>query len=208
MKNIPTLANKQKKINKATAFQIINDISAGKHEGDEISISPVELAALYSFFMPPVPRKPKTPEEWVALAMPKNDVRFYLNYLYSDGNRLMATDGTRLHVYKTEKYPAGFYDAAMNSVAVDGTYPQIDQVIPSNVKEVSIPPEAELDMKQGLPVIRFAGTTFQKTQFEQATGFFNTYTARRDTSDPRSSLLIESGDCFAVLTAAKRGDTA
>lgn len=203
MKNIPTLANKQKKINKAKAFQIINDLSEGKTEGDEIKILASELATLYSFFLPPVPKKPKTPEEWVALALPKNDVRFYLNYRYSDGNRLMASDGHRLHVYKTDKYPVGFYDTAMNSVEVDGRYPEIDRVIPINVEPVAPPSETELDVRGGTPVIRFAGTTFQKTQFEQATGFFGTYTARRDLTDVRASLLIESGDCLAVLTTVK-----
>lgn len=54
--------------------------------------------------------KPKTPFNWVARAMGNDDVRTYLNYVYSTGEEIVATDGHRLHLYKTDKVPAGYYD--------------------------------------------------------------------------------------------------
>ena len=98
-----------------------------------------DMAQLYQYFTLKIPAKPKTVEQWVAKAMPKDDIRYYLNYIYSDGNRIMATDGTRLHLAEIE-YPAGYYDQNMNFIhPVDwAQYPDIDRLInndrPHNIK--------------------------------------------------------------------------
>ena len=73
------------------------------------------LASLYAYFMPSLPAKPKTSEQWVAMAMANKDVRYYLNYIYSDGNRIMATDGHRLHIVN-KSVAQGFYDKQMNNI--------------------------------------------------------------------------------------------
>ncbi len=115
---VATLAHTIKKPTKIIAFDIINRLSANM--GD---LLPDDMAKLYAFFLPPV-SKPKTPDQWVSLAMGKKDVRYYLNYLYSDGARLTATDGHRLHFIRSE-LPEGYYDTAMNKCLVDTKYPDI-----------------------------------------------------------------------------------
>lgn len=121
---VATLANSIKKPNKTRAFDIVVDMIESEYRPtDEL------LAELYSFFLPSMPKKPKTDEQWVAKAMASKDVRHYLNYLYSDGRRLMATDGVRLHICETG-LPVGFYDSQLSPVKVDAKYPDVDRLIP------------------------------------------------------------------------------
>ena len=108
---------------------------------DNRSMTEAEMAQLYAYFMPKTPAKPKTPEAWVALAMAKNDVREYLQFLYSDGKRLMATDGHRLHIVPTE-LPEGYYDKQLNKLEnIEYRYPEVDRVIPENYSMTLDPKE-------------------------------------------------------------------
>ena len=95
------------------------------------SVDDTMMAKLYAYFMPAIPAKPKTDEQWIAKAMAKKDVRYYLNHIYCDGKRIMATNGHRLHIIHSDRYKKGFYDSQMNKVEVDATYPDVDRVIPS-----------------------------------------------------------------------------
>ena len=122
LKAIATHATKIKKPNKLQAFDILTEL-VGDHE---LPID--EIAKLYSFFMPPIPGKPKTTEQWVGKAMAIKDVRFYLRWYYSDGERLTCTDGHRLHSMPTT-LPKGFYDKALNPVEDQGKYPEVARVI-------------------------------------------------------------------------------
>jgi len=123
---VATAANGIKKPSKNRAFEIVLELI-------ELSGAPTgeQLAELYSFFLPGIPKKPKTAEQWVAKARAKNDVRAYLNYVYSDGNRLMASDGSRLHICAT-KLDAGFYDDALSPISLDARFPDVDRIIPKN----------------------------------------------------------------------------
>ena len=69
-----------------------------------------ELEAIFKYFLPSTSKRPaKTAEQWVAKACaPKDEQRLHLQYLYSDGRRLMGCDGHRLHWIKTNE-PQGFY---------------------------------------------------------------------------------------------------
>ena len=124
--NINTIATSasqlSKRVSKKEAFAIIKELV-------DRPINEYDISRLYSYFMPPVPAKPKTAEQWVAKAMAKADVRYYLNYLYSDGKRLLATDGHRLHAMPTD-LEAGFYNTDLVKVDVDARYPDTNRVIP------------------------------------------------------------------------------
>lgn len=77
---------------------------------------------------------------FVAAAVSKDHTREALTHVYSDGTRIMATDGHRLHVYTPDEgcLPAGYYDLLkktktevhLNSVELDLVYPDVDRVIP------------------------------------------------------------------------------
>ncbi len=114
-------ANFRYKTKKEDAFQIVRELA-------EKPVDPESLAKLYAFFMPPLPAKAKG-FKWVARAMGQNDVRYYLNYVHSEGSRVVATDGHRLHLMPGD-LPAGYYDKAETQCNVAANYPDIDRVIP------------------------------------------------------------------------------
>ena len=126
---IATAALSVKKADKAFAQQQILRWS------ETYDIPAAEAAPLYAYFMPPIPAKAKTPEQWVAKAVAVKDPRGYLRFIYSDGTRLIATDGGRLHLIPTDR-PAGYYDKAMNPVDDQGTYPQIDRLFTTGTPHV------------------------------------------------------------------------
>ena len=68
-------------------------------------------------------------EQWVGKARAKRDEpREYLRHYYSDGERLIATNGHRLHIAPTE-LAAGYYDRLLLPVEDLGKYPQIDRIL-------------------------------------------------------------------------------
>ncbi len=97
--------------------------------GESISFNPTELEGLYKYFMSPVPSKPKTMPQWVSKATPKNDVRLYLNYLYSDGTTLYGCDGHRIH-WAPDTRPEGYYcPKSFHAIEHQGTYPDVERII-------------------------------------------------------------------------------
>ncbi|MCK4870783.1 MAG: hypothetical protein KAS93_06710 [Gammaproteobacteria bacterium] len=117
-------ANLSRKPNKPAAFDIVLSIIESYGATDE------QLADLYAFFLPPV-TKIKSPFHWLVRARGDKDVRYYLNHVYSDGKKTMATDGHRAHVIN-EKRPAGWYDDN-DQIIQDpawATYPDVMAVLP------------------------------------------------------------------------------
>lgn len=113
-----------KRATKKEAFDIVRDALL---TGDAMTSN--QLQALLLYFAPPVPARPKTPEQWVAKAVGVKDARTWVNYLQSDGRYLYGTDGHRVHRCATD-LPAGAYcpktmlpvtgdDAAAPSVMVE-----------------------------------------------------------------------------------------
>jgi DNA polymerase III sliding clamp (beta) subunit (PCNA family) len=114
---------------KADCFDIIT-----KHIESGEPMTDKELSELYKYFVPPIPAKPKTELQWVAKAMGKKDIRYYLNYIYSDGRCLLGTDGHRLHISPTDM-DEGFYDTQGNPCKCDGKFPDVDRIIPEVKRE-------------------------------------------------------------------------
>jgi len=164
-------------------------------------VDPLDLAAMYAAFTPKHPAKPKTMEQWCWKAVAKKDVRHYLNFAYSDGRRLMATDGHRLHIWKTKKYTPGFYDSNMNMA--HGTdfakYPDVDRVIPlrTKVAKVAMPHELEVRHQQvnGKPVPVYVLddlVMINKELVDQALSGFDEPIIRFD--DATTAIKIEDGE--------------
>lgn len=70
-----------------------------------------ELARLYNYFMPAIPKKPKSDEQWVQKAAANKDVRKQINFVYADPKGyLVATDGHRMHwIDLPAMYEHGYY---------------------------------------------------------------------------------------------------
>jgi len=66
-------------------------------------------AIIYRHCSGPRAAKAKTLEKWVSLAVDENDVREVLQYVYSDGERIVGTNGHCMHIWKTTKYDPGYY---------------------------------------------------------------------------------------------------
>lgn len=89
------------------------------------------LDALINYFSPPVPKEPRDAFDWVAKAVSDDrDVRKYLRYVYVEDGEMVATNGHRMHIAKTE-LPNGFYDPRTRLlVDTDAKYPDYKRVIP------------------------------------------------------------------------------
>ena len=140
MTNLAALSLSAIKPKKAVAQQILREL-AEKHPD-----SAHELAELYTYFMPPKPKKARTVWEWVTLAMAVQDVRDYLNYVHVTADWLTASDGHRLHrAPNTDGLEPGYYlangDKAHDLSAM--TYPEVERVIPKSEGAKTIWLEAE-----------------------------------------------------------------
>ena len=126
------IRNNPKAVKSSKPFDMLRQAVESSGESETVTLSLAEVAALYAHFMPKTVRASAGVFDfaWVARAMAKKDVRYYLNYVYSDGARTIATDGRRMHVLAGQSLPQGYYTAAGDQVDEDAKYPDIDRVIP------------------------------------------------------------------------------
>jgi len=178
--------------NKAALYSVMKDAINNDGQLNELA-----LAKMYRYFAPKTPAKPKTVEQWIAQAVPKSDARYYLNYIYSDGKRLIATNGGRLHVV-TKSYAPGFYDKNMMLVhGVDfAKYPDVDRVINDRPNQVNFNDLETSDFK-GLPVYRFDGVTVNAQFLKTACQIFDNPVINYGTVG--DSIIIREDDKIAVV---------
>ena len=171
--NIAAAAIIVKKPSKKEAHEIIKELYAQAPD----DVTSANLAKLYSFFMPPIPKNPKTPFDWVAGAMGSGDVRYYLNYVHVDADHIEATDGHRAHrVANTNGLPSGFYNKAGDKVHESdfANFPNVSRVIPDakdrqpeDLKVSQIPVETQ----NGVIVYRLPnGTAIDKRYLDKCIG--------------------------------------
>lgn len=116
---------------KAKTRELIEDIV---FSGSQPSLD--DMAAIYRYFMPAQPtrlRKNCTAFEWVAAAARATETRAYLQWVYADGKRIVATDGHRLHMILDDREP-GYYCPVSEALVHEPDwqqYPPIDRVIPT-----------------------------------------------------------------------------
>lgn len=83
-----------KKLNKREAYRVLKDALDGSCE-----LNKAMLARLVRYFEPATPAKSKTVADWLARALAgSGEIRKYLQFIYCDGENLIACDGHRLHV--------------------------------------------------------------------------------------------------------------
>lgn len=138
-----TLMPNLKPASRKEAFNIVTKLVSG------VDLTEQEKQELLLYFAPKGSAKPKDAESWVAKAVGVKDVRPYLNYLYSDGKRLIATDTHRIHWCPTTR-PEGFYcPKTLAPFKVDDwRYTDVDRVIPKATTPVVVDTttlETELD---------------------------------------------------------------
>ncbi len=124
---------------KALAFKALQELI---HTMDEVlgesyncmdGETALAFARLYAHFLPKPGKRARTTWQWVAMAMAKDDVRYYLNYVYVTEDEIVATDGHRLHIApNVEGLTPGYYDVAGNRIhAPDyARYPDFKRVQP------------------------------------------------------------------------------
>ena len=197
--NIAAAANIIKKPSKKVAHEIIKELYAQAPD-DETSAN---LAKLYKYFMPPIPKTPKTPFDWVAGAMGVNDVRYYLNYVHVDADYIGATDGHRLHrVANTDCLPPGFYNKVGDKVHEPdfANFPNVSRVIPDakdrqpeDLKVSQIPVETQ----NGVIVYRLPnGTAIDKRYLDKCIG---SGVATIGTWGADHSIRVDMDDRVAVI---------
>lgn len=112
--------------NKADCLYVVNNIIIN----GEYPPSPEQLAVLYAHFQPTNTAKPKNTASWLNTAVGgKNEVRGFLKYTYTKDGKLTGCDGHRLHQAPTT-LDDGYYDKSGNKIDDQGTYPDINRVIP------------------------------------------------------------------------------
>jgi len=203
LRNIPKLAtNKRRKLTKHACFNLIR-----KMIRDENTAAPDDdLADLYNYFIPALPKKPKTSEGWVALAAAdKYTHRTALKYVYSSGEYIAATDGCRLHMYLTDKYSDGLYDHMMSLVGTSISYPDIDKLLLHGADVERFPSGLDVNSLElvGLNNSGFAYKIgewgYQKKYLDCALSVMINHTAIID----HNKLIIRDGYHVAVIMAAR-----
>ena len=116
-----------KKVKKDDAQRIIKDIYWSFPELKE------QMARLYSYFMPAMPKRAVTSFEWVAKATNAKCTNPVLKFAYCDGSFLIGTDSYRLHYAPADGREVGYYHAITgDKVQENASFPDWRRAIPSN----------------------------------------------------------------------------
>lgn len=146
-------------ISKKEACELARDLYTGRRE-----LTEDDKRDLLRYFAPaPSRKKPKSAAEWVALAVGKNDRRKYLNYLYSDGKSLIASDGHRVHWARTDLAKGYYCPRSLVPMPDQGKFPDFERVIPPGFVRVAIEYEnlvaGIIDGKTPVSYLRVPGST-------------------------------------------------
>jgi len=193
-------ANLSKKPNKTYAFNVVLDII------ENYGATDTQLASLYAFFLPPI-TKIKSPFDWLVKARGNRDVRYYLNHVYSDGERTMATDGSRLHVIN-EKRTAGWYDDNEQLVHNEdwARYPDVDQVLPCSGSSFTLKvkdlPIHTVDLKTHLYVMP-DGWGMNKQYIDEACGLSSDHSVIYFTDSQKCKVIYDNGEAVIMARRTK-----
>lgn len=96
-----------------------------------------DLAALYTYFMPAKPKKPKTDFDWLSAATNAESNRTFQRFVYANDKHAVATDGHRMHLMGLSDIDldTGFWDRSRNLVERDDQYPDYQRVLPNRNPE-------------------------------------------------------------------------
>lgn len=122
--------------NKGMAFKAVQTIARSLTDQQREELYS-ELARLYAAFRPALPKKPKTHFEWCAKAAGWKDVREYLRYVHVTEERMVGTDGHRVHMApNNDGLEPGYYDATGVKIhdLSHSPYPDIERVMVSDLR--------------------------------------------------------------------------
>ena len=116
------------RLTKVKAYDLILSLTRGE------TLDNPQLSSLLVYFAPAAAKKPKNLFDWVKKATATKDRRNYLNYVYSDGERIYASNGHIVLMVNTGQYDSGYYcpKTSIKDSTVDYQYPDITRVIPHN----------------------------------------------------------------------------
>jgi len=124
--------------NKEKAFQSVRNLIKNLSE-EQVRDLQDDLARIYAYFIPPVPKVPKKVFDWAAKAVdPKSPKNESIRYVYVNGRRIIGTDGFRIHVAPNkEGLEDGFYNRNGEKVYERDifTFPAYESIIPSDMEE-------------------------------------------------------------------------
>lgn len=93
-----------------------------------------QLASLYKYFQPTLPRKCKNIFNWVAKARSKDKCRHYITQSYCRKGNIYATNGHVMYIYTTSERRfseyEGYIDEKGNKIEFNATFPDVERVIP------------------------------------------------------------------------------
>lgn len=141
----------EKQNTKSHAFQSLMSLIEGLDLPELSGHNERDLVELYSHFLPKPVHK-KAAFDWVAQAMAKDNMRYFLEYVFVNKEHIVASDGHRLHcIPNTEGLKPGYYDKKKKYVTGENmsVFPDYEYLIspPSdkeyeriNVKELKLRP--------------------------------------------------------------------
>lgn len=148
----------------------------------------------------------KSDLNWLVLAMAVKDKRKYINYIYSDGLRLVATDGNRMHILKDANIESGFYNKNMTLKHADDwsgaiRYPNISRIIPKdNHKEINfnvLKLDTQMYPSVETEVYNFDGLKINARYLQEAISYFDEKIIQY--KNKTSAILIEDNNKLAVV---------
>lgn len=202
-------------VKRMDAAQELQEAIACAADGGAIRLSPYQAACLFKALTPKVKTKKGAFDfAWVFKATDAKGIRPFTHYAYSDGERLIATDGSRLHILHGADKPKGFYDARGDLVETGGlVYPLIDHAVPSPDAMIDYTVTPEYLIKNSVDIggpakYRWAydlpsGHLVRKKYFDEAMNgrdlmtFYASWDAER-------AIRIDSDDTTAVIMPVRR----
>lgn len=201
------------KPSRGTAFAIIEQMMDGAGRMENLDEHRENLAKLYAYFMPTLPKKAKTPFQWLAQAAAKNDAREYLRFVYVNGDEAVATDGYRLHLLRHTGWTPGWYNPSTGDGATPpetDRYPDYGRIIPKGNEHRALCdgwtewPQKEVGPKS-VAVQVAEGHWVNREYLAQALQWFDTPTVCYG-NEPNSAVVVlevdatvETADRLAVI---------
>lgn len=160
-----------------------------------------QLAKLYTYFLPPKPESlkqiAKSPFAWVAAATSDHDdPREYLRYVYSDGTRMMGTNGQRVHIVQSNR-EAGYYCPSSGERVHDQDhwrYADVDRVlgqphIMAPISDYTQEPLREMDKKNLVIDVSHATPTSTTPSIHIASRYLHQALAAFDSNKDRMGIV-------------------
>lgn len=138
--------------------------------------------------------KLKTEIDYLKLALSTDETGGALRHIYSDGNRLLACDGHRLHWYIPPTCPPkGFTDG------FDGEYPDIDQVMPKGApSKFTFTPTSIKTLGKLIPILDAAAPSRKRKRYSEYPTIVLTADAAKQQID--LSVTVEHENFSAAFT--------